>query len=552
MTVQEFKRVARLLKELYKELEKEVLDGGGDIFSQEFTELQSVVREKVLARLGFTIEEYRQAKELVAPAKRIDVEKEFSEVHKKIDEAYKKSIPSKEEIESVAEEVAKRHIKPPIITHQVVKETTIEKPTIIKETVTEIVNTPYNDGPIRAELGYLNDLFNQKKQIPNESLDDIDLNKFKEQLRTEFDSTLKESIDILGMPNFRKLAMGLEGRISTLEARPVSTTTWYQEAVTGTINSSNVTFTLAHTLDSAASVQLYLGHQLQVQTVDYSISGTTITYVVAPDISLSGDHYAFYGVGVAGGGGGTPGGTTTQIQYNNAGAFGGFGAWDGTNIRNIGGIYSSPNTDLVLNVDNSGSIPNMSIGANAGFVSIGGLTTSISTALVTPIIFPPTGSDLSIYTADATLAKHINVTAANSVGGNNNGGDIVLRAGSKNGFGTDGSVKIRQIAVAGNNAIFNAESLSADRTLTLPNETGTLSLTSRTISTTAPLAGGGDLSADRTLTTSMATNKLIGRSTAGTGVMEEITLGTGLSLSGTTLNASITNTIDVISYQSFS
>lgn len=58
-----------------------------------------------------------------------------------------------------------------------------------------------------------------------------------------------------------------------------------------------------------------------------------------------------------------------------------------------------------------------------------------------------------------------------------------------------------------------------------------------TISTTAPLSGGGDLSANRTLTTSMATNKLIGRGTAGTGVMEEITLGTNLSITGTTLNA---------------
>jgi hypothetical protein len=60
---------------------------------------------------------------------------------------------------------------------------------------------------------------------------------------------------------------------------------------------------------------------------------------------------------------------------------------------------------------------------------------------------------------------------------------------------------------------------------------------STTISTTAPLSGGGDLSANRTLTTSMSTNKLIGRGTAGTGVMEEITLGTNLSLTGTTLNA---------------
>lgn len=35
----------------------------------------------------------------------------------------------------------------------------------------------------------------------------------------------------------------------------------------------------------------------------------------------------------------------------------------------------------------------------------------------------------------------------------------------------------------------------------------------------------------------MSTNKLLGRSTAGTGVVEEITLGTNLSFAGTTLNA---------------
>jgi hypothetical protein len=32
----------------------------------------------------------------------------------------------------------------------------------------------------------------------------------------------------------------------------------------------------------------------------------------------------------SGGGGGTPGGSTGAVQYNNAGAFGGFGSWDGT------------------------------------------------------------------------------------------------------------------------------------------------------------------------------------------------------------------------------
>lgn len=47
------------------------------------------------------------------------------------------------------------------------------------------------------------------------------------------------------------------------------------------------------------------------------------------------------------------------------------------------------------------------------------------------------------------------------------------------------------------------------------------------ISATSPITWN---SSTGVISTSMATNKLIGRSTAGTGVMEEITIGSGLSL----------------------
>jgi hypothetical protein len=56
-----------------------------------------------------------------------------------------------------------------------------------------------------------------------------------------------------------------------------------------------------------------------------------------------------------------------------------------------------------------------------------------------------------------------------------------------------------------------------------------------TVTATSPITSSGGTTP--IISTSMATNKLIGRSTAGTGVMEEITVGTGLSLSGGTLNA---------------
>lgn len=55
---------------------------------------------------------------------------------------------------------------------------------------------------------------------------------------------------------------------------------------------------------------------------------------------------------------------------------------------------------------------------------------------------------------------------------------------------------------------------------------------------TAGLISGGAITSTGTITTSMATNKLVGRGTAGTGIMEEITLGTRLSLTATTLNVS--------------
>jgi hypothetical protein len=55
------------------------------------------------------------------------------------------------------------------------------------------------------------------------------------------------------------------------------------------------------------------------------------------------------------------------------------------------------------------------------------------------------------------------------------------------------------------------------------------------VTATAPLTSSGGTTPN--ISTSMATNRLIGRTTAGTGVMEEISVGTGLSLSGGTLSA---------------
>ena len=97
--------------------------------------------------------------------------------------------------------------------------------------------------------------------------------------------------------------------------------------------------------------------------------------------------------------------------------------------------------------------------------------------------------------------------------------------------------------------------ITASRTYTLPNASGTIPLTVNGqsanssgaitiavgtgtvtgVTATSPITSSGGTAP--VISTSMATNRLIGRSTAGVGVMEEITLGTGLSLSGGTLSA---------------
>lgn len=60
--------------------------------------------------------------------------------------------------------------------------------------------------------------------------------------------------------------------------------TWYD--VSGTIDGNNVTFTLPVT--PASDFVLVLVNQTQMQGIDYTYTGATITMATAPDASLSG------------------------------------------------------------------------------------------------------------------------------------------------------------------------------------------------------------------------------------------------------------------------
>jgi hypothetical protein len=233
MTSAEFKKVGRLLKEIYSELEKEAIVEGIDIFSEEYIRVRDLVRLKTLERLGFTLEEYRQAKELVAPAKKVDVEKQVSEastiaqdVSNRVDALI---VPNEEDILSKAKIIAESVVKAPVIQNNIVERTTIEKPTIVKETVIQTINKETDLNPVYAEIGYLHDKLDTL-EIPEA----FDPKELLDQIRSEFSERFKENIDTLGMPDFRKLAMGLQAQIdevrssSSIGGTPAGNTTEIQ------------------------------------------------------------------------------------------------------------------------------------------------------------------------------------------------------------------------------------------------------------------------------------------------------------------------------------
>jgi hypothetical protein len=119
--------------------------------------------------------------------------------------------------------------------------------------------------------------------------------------------------------------------------------------------------------------------------------------------------------------------------------------------------------------------------------------------------------------------------------------------GSYTQLGNDASISFQNAFGSGN---LRSDLLSGPWIWQLPDASGTLALTSdipaggvTSVTATSPITSSGGTTPD--ISTSMATNKLIGRSTAGVGVMEEITIGTGLTLSGGILNGSATGVTSV-------
>lgn len=58
-----------------------------------------------------------------------------------------------------------------------------------------------------------------------------------------------------------------------------------EEVPSGTVNGSNLVFTLSFTPEDSAGVNVFVNGLLQKVTTHYSVSGATLTFVAAPALA---------------------------------------------------------------------------------------------------------------------------------------------------------------------------------------------------------------------------------------------------------------------------
>lgn len=188
MNSKQFKRVARILKASYKKVEEQARKSGMDLMSKEYEALIDRVRETVLTEMGFTLAEYRKVKAKVDPKSSHEVEM--------AEHMERSALPFEAEVKEIAESVAKKIIPPPQTLKQIFK---------------------YDDSKLKEGLKELSEKVG--KAVTQEELHDR-VEALKTDILTwnseNFSDNFQKNIDILGMPDFRKLAMGLQAQIDNL------------------------------------------------------------------------------------------------------------------------------------------------------------------------------------------------------------------------------------------------------------------------------------------------------------------------------------------------
>jgi len=130
-----------------------------------------------------------------------------------------------------------------------------------------------------------------------------------------------------------------------------------------------------------------------------------------------------------GGGGGSPASPSGSVQYNNAGAFGGFGSWDGTNLKiNGGSTPGGAQSGISIGNINEG-LSNLALttdsGSGAAITVTGNVNQHLEISVSGSETCTVTPTGLGVYNHDP--AYPLDVEGDAKVGGGAPGGTTALR-----------------------------------------------------------------------------------------------------------------------------
>jgi Repeat of unknown function (DUF5907) len=209
---------------------------------------------------------------------------------------------------------------------------------------------------------------------------------------TATDAQTPDSLTLTAIPNLTGNGfVKTSGGVGTLS---VDTSTYLTGNQSITL-SGEVTGTGTTAITTAIPASTVTYAKIQNVSANSKLLGSSATGAGAPPSEITlGTNLSMSGstLNATGGGGGTPGGSTTQVQYNNAGAFGGIAnaTSDGTTMT-----LTSPN--IVTAIDDSNSNPILAFSATGSAVNYISLANAAAGApAVIPIGAAGTSTNIDI------------------------------------------------------------------------------------------------------------------------------------------------------------